>query len=451
MLYLQVRIAESYPGLARVPYLEVLSNIFLGMTALTAFGCFLAAVIRGPYVAISGTCATLKSWASNRLLDEFTSAGLSERYLLDRLLAYYFRDWLAAAVPAVAFVCVLISLDSEISLYAVLIYFLGSAAFILLWLAFSAFQVAAGPKGGILFLACNGLLSLPWLGLLLYEIEQTQFGGHSWVFPLYLGFLVLLNRTLAGTMLERRGDLESLSNAIVRRFSLKRRGGSSGSDNAIVARDEMISHGWGELVWLGVSLLGLGGAIMLSLQERIPDIAICYLYFMAGFSGAKAMYRLGMCVSNEREKSTLETLTSTPMGVEHFHKGWLRVGVRPLVHYNLFCAAGTLVIVFIGLGSQALSIGTLVNLVVLMVLIPLLGGLVGLSIAAQNETSRNLGGQLAGGALLIFGLSSAQFLIVDAQGRSWELAVANIVGLLFYCLLLYQGSRRSLSRLFVPQ
>lgn len=449
--YFVAWITETYPGLRSHDTLMFLGNLSLGMVLLVALGCLVKALVRGPFAAISGIQATLNSWSASRLLDEFTAAGLSERHLFDRLTAYYLREWIAKAALVAAAMCVVAASFDLTPGYWVLLYFLGFATLIVLSLARTAFHVTTGAKGVFLFLFCNAVLSLPWLIYLgLWERAGLP-PRFIWVTTAYFVVLAILNRSLAVTVLERRGDLDSFFTFTKRRFSLKRKGGISNSDNAIVARYEKSFQGWSGIArWL-IALITLGTAVTLAASENSPTVILFYLHFLYGLSGAGALYQLGSSVSKERDRGTLETLTSTPMGVEAFHRGWMRLGTRSRVVFNLLITAVALLLVEQFLGGILIQFGSLVNLVILAVLFPLLGGFIGLSVAAQPDSTRELDRQLVGASIALAVLSLIQLSVSAAWDSSWGPAVVNLIGMPAYCLFFYCGSKRSLSRLFEPQ
>lgn len=433
-----------------------MTTLIFTLLGVTIFLCALGCLVAGPYFAVGGAYSAFKGWQSKRLLDEFTSTSLNERYLVKRVFLYHWKNFMLTSGPMALSIVLFTATMEPGAWYMLALYLLGITALIAGAIGRAAWEIAGGWKGFLVLLLGVSAASAPWLCIALVE-AATLWPPHgrnhfSYTLLCYLGFLTWMGLRAARTALERRTDFDNFLHSWSQKFALKRRGGSPTSDNAVVAREQMLGSKWSSLATF--AFLGLvGGMCFLgSLSERSLDGVVWGVFLLAIFSFGQASIRLSQVLNDEHQRSTLETLRSTPFGSDRFLHGWLKVAIPPLLLQNLFLATPA----FLAIGAiqdlHSKSIYALVCAWIVALLAPIGGGLVGLSIAAQIQPTTALRQQLGVCYLALGGVMIVELgWLIYGPGNAFVAIAFNLVSSCLVAATLLAGSRRSLARFFLPQ
>lgn len=429
-----------------------LGSLIVGLGGII-FGTLVCAVLTGATLGVpayqwSQLNGTLRSWSENRILDEMTSTGLTERRLVNALLRYHLGRWLAISMPTVVALTLYSTSGSIQDTLLVSLAYVGSCA-VLFSAGFfaSCWTVAAGPRGqlfSVLALVPQVILgaAFVWSSSIDAAVALFVVPTLSIVYSYFSGLWALNNRANLSDQLYKLRNLISLK--------LGRRAATS--ENPIVAREQMRGQGLGNILasLRTLALLGFGLVFLFTDRNSTPLIL---LVLVNGFIYAyRAADRLAQSLTAELESSTLETLRTTPMGSQRFLEGWLQTAVRPLVveYLVLSMAAAPFITLY---ATEHLAGPSFLFCLSLGAASIYLGGLFGASIAGQLKPRQEVAGQistiLAVGAVTTFIEVSVFFN--SSRGALLAQAVGTALVFVFFGWVLKAGAHRSLNRVFLPQ
>ena len=438
---------------AKLQFAETLGSgiplmAYSAVNFLTYLACF--AVIGGVLLALPcqqmfALTGTLRNWSENRILDEFTSTGLSYRYLLNHLLKYYMTRWLILSIPTFLFLGVAAAgFDVRVPHVALLYYTTMSVLF--LSVTCSACWNIALEKHSSAFVLVPFLVLVGPLFLLF-----ALFGANFWllalVSTLYVG---LMSYVLSLQALEKQAILEEVTLKVRSRLDFKQ-GRKASSENPIVARQEMR----GDRFETGAIVLGslalLTSSLYHSHQTSEFQQTFAVLVLVGLIAAWRAAAKLSQSLTGEMESSTLETIRSTPMGSEIFLQGWLQVTLRPLMAEMAVMVALILPLLVLK-NPQALYDGSFLFIVIIAMSAPLLGALFGASIAGQCRPRNEVSGQISTTVILFSVLGLPQiFITLASYNNHWFSVLFTLLLVYGACWALKAGARKSLNRVFLPQ
>ncbi len=429
-----------------------LASILNGFAGLALMVGVLVAL---PLFSLVTACGTLKSWSENRILEELSCTGLTNRYLVDQLLRHHIKRWAIVAAPTLVLGLGYMSLDVQNSgalVAGLLLYFAAITAVFMTWFCLTAWYVSVGTRGWLFLL-------LPTVALFAPPVLASQIALSSLSAPalypvaclLGCAYTVVAGRFLAIRALEGRAEFENRTFKLRRRFAIRRSGGEPLSENPIVARQEMIGREFGDTL----TLFGMGAATIWANYEAFANSTpepLYLLLLLVGFVAAwKAAARLSQSLTQELEGSTLETIRSTPMGSDRFLKGWLAIVVPPLTReVAVFVALCLPMAVYIQF-PEGLTNGHLLHCALIAMAAPYMGGLVGASIAGQCRPRNEVSGQIATAIVLCSLLGAPQMEVLLHADNSWFAIFSTLVVLGFASWVLNAGATKSLNRVFLPQ
>lgn len=423
--------------------------VFLSGLAAFIVGC---AVFALPLYNGSGAANVLRSWEENRILDEFTSTGLTQRYIVDRLLFYYSKRWAIMAGPSVLFGILLTGLWRQPEIWAAaFLYALFSLGAIALCVCCTSCYLSFQKQAVLAGLVPTILIGLP--AYLQFQLLPFQADGTLIVVGLtgLSVYALVVSRYLAIFALERKLELGNWFFSLGQRFALKRRGGSPTTENPIAAREEMVGKKWGSVLYLAGLIVALGIA-MIPAVETDSAYPFFTVILVSGFIAAgRAATSLSQSLTRELESSTLELLRTTPMGSERFLNGWLKVVVAPLATEVLMISLAALPLSVIAGGVEVLTGGQFLHCVVVALAGPFLGALLGASMAGQCKPRQEVAKQLHTALGIMIVCVAPQMMILLAEDNNWGYIVMNLGIFWVMRWLLTAGARKSLNRVFLPQ
>ena len=425
-------------GLPSLAY-SILSFIIY-CACFAAIGSVFIALPCQQFLALSGT---LRTWAENRILDEFTATGLSHRYLLNHLLKYYLKRWLVLSVPTAVFASLVMAPgDPDLPVYLLSYYGLTCSIFLAMTCT-ACWTIASGKHGSAFMLVPFLALVGPVVGLF------AGFGLSFWVFTISTIYVGLLSYALSIRALESQASFEEISLHVQSKLELKKKGSKASSENPIVARQQMRGLEMDDLMtslaFVSILLYTLYRAQLSGEFETVFAVIL-----LAGLAAAwRAAGKLSQSLTAEMESSTLETIRSTPMGSDSFLQGWLQLTLKPLIAEIALLVALTLPFVIHG-KPQALS--GFLFIVVIAMSAPFLGALFGASIAGQCRPRNEVSGQISTTVILfsILGLPQV-FITLHSYESAWFPILFTLIAIYGACWVLRAGARKSLNRVFLPQ
>ncbi len=416
-----------------------------GLTFVALAGLIVGVMVGVPLYHLSEMAGTIVRFSENRILDELTSSGLTDKSIVDQVFGYYLKRVTILLLPSYSLWALIgLSVGNPETAAILLVAFGFAIAALSATLLLVCWKVAVGSRGRLLLLLPILLVCGPPVALL------ELYGETASVLLIGELYVALVGYSLAVRGLRSRGRLNSLLSR-VRRLTRLRLVGRDFSDNPIVARQEALGREWGDLLMLSTSgLLLLTGMIVSSeIKSAWPVLNVL---LVCGFVASwRAAYKLSQSLTTELESSTLEILRSTPLGSKRFMEGWLDLTLKPLFG-EIVCLCTAALAFFLSVLPAALYDGTFALTVLSSLAMPYLGALFGASIAGQLKTRSEVAGQLA--LILLFcGLFSIpQLSVLISLGEPVWFAVF-LTGLIVWATswVLKAGATKSLNRVFLPQ
>lgn len=450
--WLNFKLAALGPQVfASVDAFGIIHQVWPMVTALAYIG--LSASIIGvavlvPLFTIYKLSNTLRTWITQRAVEEMCCTGLTARYLLDQMVFFGVKWCVAAAVPA----GLTMALASDVGFnywWGVILggYILAGLVGTYLTLYMTAWRASSRSRGVLPLLGSMLVVT----GIPIFGIYLAEGSLASWVIAgLYT---IITARAATIYALENPEALNQFNNKVRRTLRRRKPAGTVKelSPNPILAREQMRGHGSSEILTL-LTLVVAYVIALVSAFESGESGGFGFVVFFAVFGFSyRAASKMSQIVTEEIECTTLETIRSTPMGSQTFLKGWLHIVLRQAwLDTSILFAAIFPVILAIGDGAVLLE-PALIMVVLASYAMPYLGALVGASIAGQGKRRDEISGQLllSVGAITICGAPQA---VVAAHSMPLLLAVvSSALAFAFMCWLLSAGAEKSLNRVFLPQ
>jgi hypothetical protein len=420
-------------------------SLVSGLTMFALIAVLVGLVVGVPLYHLSQMAGTIVRFSENRILDELTSSGLTDKTIVDQVFGYYLKRTAILLLPSYILWAIVGLMLGKSELSIILLACFGFAVAILAsTLLVACWKVAAGKKGRLLLLLPATMVFGPSLAIL-------EVGGEG--LPVILiaeAYVSLSGYFLALQGLRNRGRLKYLVSSFRRLTRLKQKGREF-SDNAIVARQEALGREWGDLLTLSVSGLLLLMAMLLSAELESPWPVLNVLVVCGFVAAWRAAYKLSQSLTTELESSTLEILRSTPLGSKRFMEGWLDLTLKPLLG-ELACLSLPVSVFVLTRFPSALSDGSFVLCLLSTMAMPYLGALFGASIAGQLKSRSEVAAQLAL-VLLFCGLFTLPqvSMLMSLEEPVWIAVVLTGFTVWAAGWVLKAGATKSLDRVFLPR